>query len=106
GWRTSSPDGPGRMWRGFVKKTHLPEEHQADYLGVVAKTEDSIGNLPEGYLGKLKANYPEEWINRDLDASFDVFEGQIYHEFSKIHVVDPYPIPSTWKRLKIGRAHV
>lgn len=99
-WITSNPNGHDWMWRWFINKTHLPEEYQDDYFGVVAKTEDNIGNLPEGYLDKLKANYPEEWIKRYLDASFDVFEGQIYHEFSKIHVVDPYPIPSTWKRLR------
>ncbi len=37
--------------------------------------------LPPGYEENLRRNNPEHWVKRFLEASFDVFEGQIFPEF-------------------------
>lgn len=100
GWITSNPNGRDYMWRWFVDKSHIKTKYQDSYYGVVAKSEDNLGNLPDGYVEGLRANYPEEWVKRFLDASFDVFEGQIYHELSPLHKIDPYPIPESWTKLR------
>lgn len=52
------------------------------------RTKDNPYLTPE-YLRMQYANSPEEWIRRYMDGEFDVFEGQIYKEFSHdIHCVD------------------
>lgn len=100
GWVTSNPNGRDYLWRWFVDQSTLSPEHRKNYHGIIAKSEDNIANLPEGYLEGLRAVYPEEWVRRFLNAEFDVFAGQIYHELTDgVHFIDPYPIPSTWRRI-------
>lgn len=63
--------------------------------------------LTEEYLRMQYATSPDEWIRRYMDGEFDVFEGQIYKEFSHdIHYVraeecrgwDGKEPPKDWKR--------
>lgn len=47
-------------------------------------------HLPADYIPKLRARYPQVWIDRFLKGSWDVFEGQIYTEFDPLrHVYGP-----------------
>lgn len=60
-------------------------------------------HLPAGYDVHLRSNYPDEWVKRYLDGSWDVFEGQVYKEFTREkHIFpDDLQIPSTWERMRI-----
>lgn len=59
--------------------------------------------LPPEYIEDMKRNYSEEDLKRYLEASDDIFEGQIYKEFSyAIHVIARETfspeVPKAWER--------
>lgn len=97
GWVTGNPNGRDWVWRTFVN------EQRPGYGFFHAKTSENRF-LPEEYYENLRRFFPPEWVERFLEGSFDVFEGQIYHEFSpSIHVIrqdDVFPIPSEWPRFR------
>jgi len=71
-----------------------------NFRGFVVKTKDNP-YLPSGYEEQLRANNPETWVKRFLDASFDVFEGQIFTEFDeRIHTADTstFDISNSWSK--------
>lgn len=90
GWVTSNPGGHDWVWRWFVA------EQRPGFDCVVARTFDNP-YLPDHYrdiaeLHRLPDGSYDEWGRRYLEASFDVFEGQIYPEFSEHrHVVSEVP---------------
>jgi len=54
--------------------------------------------LPPDYEKRLRASYPETWVRRFLDGSWDVFEGQIFTDFDDrrhVRAFDP-PEPGIW----------
>jgi hypothetical protein len=55
-------------------------------------------NLPEDYLEQFEG-LPTAWIQRFVMGSHDVFVGQIFTDWDPdIHVVQPFRIPSGWRR--------
>jgi PBSX family phage terminase large subunit len=45
--------------------------------------------LPAGWEGDLRNSYPPDWINKYLEGSWDVAEGQVFTEFDRqTHIVD------------------
>ena len=100
GWITSNPNGRDWMWKHFVDQSMLDKSVLKDFNGTVARSDDNFKHLPEGYIERLRASYPEEWVKRYLDSSFDTFEGQIYPEFGAAHVIEPYHIPEDWPRYR------
>lgn len=60
--------------------------------------------LPKDYLENMVSSFTEEERKRYLEGSFDIFEGQVFKEFSyETHVINnPWPNarpPREWKRL-------
>jgi|TARA_Y100000034_G_scaffold134568_2_gene203353 phage terminase large subunit len=99
GWITSNPNGHDWIYERFVSKDSLAKETKDNYELFHAPTRENI-HLPEDYVQNLERNYPIEWVRRYLEASFDVFEGQIFTEFdSSLHVVDDFNVPADWERI-------
>ena len=62
--------------------------------------------LPPDYIENMVASYTDEQRRREVEAEFDVFEGQVFKEFHHpIHVIPPHRDwangrpPKEWKRL-------
>ena len=75
GWVTSNSGGKNWIWKWFFSPSKPPE-----FWGITVKSDDNP-YLPPGYVEMLRKNNPKEWVERFLDASFEVFEGQIFTEF-------------------------
>lgn len=75
GWVTSNSGGKDWIWQYFFSPAKGEE-----YWGRTVKSSENP-YLPPGYVEGLMRNNPKEWVDRFLDASFDVFEGQIFTEF-------------------------
>lgn len=97
GWVTGNPNGRDWVYETFVN------QNREEYAFYHAKTYENT-YLPQDYIDNLRKYYPPEWVTRFMEGSFEVFEGQIYHEFSpSIHVVhsgDVFPIPQEWPRFR------
>jgi phage terminase large subunit len=100
-----NPKGHNWVYRYFVKKDMLVNQDQkAQYHMIIAPSTENI-HLPDGYIESMLASYSKERIQRDIYGSFDVFEGQIFSEFSRhIHVVKPFAIPQEWTKF-VGADH-
>lgn len=96
-WVTGNPNGKDWVWKTFV------DEQRDGYAFYHAKTNENK-YLPEAYYENLRSHYPPEWVERFLEGSFDVLEGQIYDEFSaSIHGIGPeeeFQIPGSWPRFR------
>jgi len=45
------------------------------------------------------ASWDDARIQREINGSFDAFEGQVYNDFRRdVHVVRPFRIPNHWER--------
>jgi len=94
----SNPNGHDWMYRWFFKKDHMSDWARNQYHLIKAPSTENK-HLPEGYLESLKASWSEDRIKREIDGSFDAFEGMVYHEFRRdVHVVKPFRIPDEWPR--------
>lgn len=99
---TCNPGGVGHEWvkRLFIDKEYKNSENPDDYLFIPAKATDNIAlqnNDPEyiKMLDELPDGLREAW----RDGNWDIFAGQYFSEFNRsIHVINPFPIPSHWKR--------
>jgi phage terminase large subunit len=48
---------------------------------------------------RVLENLPEDRKKAMLYGNWDVFEGQYFQEFDRqVHVIEPFEIPSHWKR--------
>lgn len=79
---TSNSGGKDWIWKWFFSKQKEP-----DHDGFVASSEENRMNLPPGYIDELRRTHPEAWVRRFLDASFEVFAGKIFDQFSPDDVV-------------------
>jgi len=75
GWVTSNSGGKNWIWKWFFG----PQKPDTNW-GITVKSDENP-YLPPGYVEDLRKNNPKDWVDRFLDASFDVFEGQIFTEF-------------------------
>ncbi len=117
--RTSNPDwpvlfragtNPGGIGHGYVKRYFVdiaaPEVEYTDNqtgltrIFIPAKVDDHpLEAFKESYGKKLDA-ITDPMLRRALrNGDWDVFEGQVFTEFSRDkHVVDPFPIPAQWQK--------
>jgi len=79
GFITTNSGGRDWVYNWFFSPNR---KNSKDYMGFCVKTRDNL-YLPPGYEEMLRANNPDTWVKRFLDASFDVFEGQIFTEFDE-----------------------
>lgn len=104
GFICSNPNGHDFIYRLFFVKAFKNEWIRTQYSLIRAPSTENR-HLPEGYLESLMASWSEERIQREIEGSFDAFEGAVYHEFRRdAHVIQPFVIPPDWPRY-IGIDH-
>lgn len=94
---------PGQIGHAWVKgkwidpNPHNPDPEQERFVFVPSLPTDNPYTTQE-YLKQLQA-MPEAKRKAWLFGSWDVFEGQVFTEWSRpTHVVEPFAIPAHWKR--------
>ena len=96
----TNPGGIGHAW---VKKIWMdnefePNEKEALMFCYIKATAYDNPHLDENYYIQLEG-LPEDKRKAFLEGDWNLFEGQYFSEWrDHIHVVEPFPIPSTWKR--------
>jgi PBSX family phage terminase large subunit len=96
---TTNPKGHDWIYRWFFAKDHMKDPVvKTQYHLIKAPSTENI-HLPDGYLQSVMASWDEARIQREIQGSFDAFEGQVYSDFRRdAHVVRPFRIPSNWER--------
>lgn len=106
--RTSKPDwrpriyasfNPGGIGHQWIKTTFIEphREHLEKDTRFIPSTYKDNPNLNQEYIDYL------EGLEGDLgkawrEGEWDIFAGQFFQEWrSSIHVVEPFPIPSSWR---------
>lgn len=102
---------PGNIGHAWVKELFVdPAESETPFVGkdgrrrifIPAKLTENdylMENDPE-YLKSMET-LPEILRQTLLEGRWDVIEGQYFTEFDpEIHVIEPFPIPSHWKRYR------
>lgn len=105
---TGNPGGIGHVWvkedyidaTGYGEKIVIDEVTGSTRQFIPATVYDNtilIQNDPN-YVKRLE-NLPEKERKAFLHGDWDIFEGQYFGEFKRdIHVIEPFEIPSHWKR--------
>ena len=84
---------------GWVKERFV-DARLEDHAFIQALPKDNPKN-PANYEEQLRSIYPDEWVRRYVEGSWDVFEGQIYKEFSREkHVYRGVDIGTWWTRFR------
>jgi len=103
-YMTTNPAGHDWQYNLFVKQDTLSAEAKRMFKLIKAPSTENIF-LPDGYVQAMLLSYSKERIEREVMASFDAFQGQIYNEFNRsIHVIKPFRIPDEWTRF-VGIDH-
>lgn len=97
----SNPGGIGHAWvrsmwvDGLFPVEMLDIANQFEF--VPAKAYDNP-HLPPSYV-QLLSSLPEKQRKAYLDGSWDIFEGQVFEEWSSsVHVEEPFKIPAHWPK--------
>lgn len=101
GWmRTHFPVGPVAKKRSA---TILDREGQPKIItrAFIPALACENPHLPPDYEAKLREIYPDAWVRRYLEGSWDVFEGMIYTEFDESRHVRAFdvPAPGVWREI-------
>lgn len=96
---------PGSVGHEWVKKIWIDgefddnEQEKEQFKFVPAKVEDNP-YLDISYIKSLDS-LPEKLRKAYRDGNWNTFEGQFFAEWdSNKHTMDPFPIPSSWKRFR------
>ena len=104
---TGNPEGHNWIYDYFFNEellSRLPLKTRLTRRGIHATSFENYF-LPPEYIDNMISAYSAEWLQKVLEGSFDVFEGQIHTEFSfRTHVInsDTFPgerPPREWNRL-------
>lgn len=99
---TSNPGNVGHAWfkRLFIDRQYRGKEKTTDYVFIPAKVYDNkvlVDSNPE-YVEALES-LPEDLRRAHLEGDWTYFAGQYFTEWNQeIHVINPFPIPSDWRR--------
>lgn len=99
---TCNPGGVGHHWvkRLFIDRLYKSGEQPSDYTFIPARVYDNKNLMDQdpGYVQTLKS-LPADLRKAWLDGDWNIFAGQYFPEFRQdLHVIQPFPIPSWWKR--------
>lgn len=99
---TCNPGGVGHEWvkRLFIDRRFEKNENAEDYTFIPARVYDNKALLKSdlGYVDMLES-LPEDLRRAWLEGDWNVFAGQYFSEFRQdIHVVEPFEIPTSWRR--------
>lgn len=100
GFITSNSEGKNWTYKVFIRGETLSSAADLEKYYVVKAPSNENTHLPSDYLETLNS-YTGDLYKRYVQASFDVFEGQIFPDFKPTyHVVRPFAIPEAWKRIR------
>ena len=89
---TTNPEGHDWVYDRFFDRDSFHTDHQ----GFISPTTENYF-LPKDYVQSLRQHYPDTWIKRYVEASFDEASGLIYKIFKRdTHVIEPFEIPDNW----------
>lgn len=102
---TTNPNGHDWQYHWFVKQDMFKtEQGKASYRLIKAPSTENT-HLPSGYIQSIMETWSEDRIQREIQGSFDAFEGQVYHEFRRdVHVIQPFRVPEEWTKI-LGMDH-
>lgn len=102
GMITSNSEGKNWTYKKFVEGKGVRSKEDLDKYYIIKAPSTENTNLPDDYLDVLNS-YTGDLYDRYVQASFDVFEGQIFPEFNRaVHVIKPFAIPESWQRIRGG----
>lgn len=105
GMLVSNPNGHDWIYQWFVKQDLFNKDEIKKQFKLIRAPSTENVHLPDGYVASIMATWSPERIKREIEGSFDAFEGMVYHEFRRdVHVIRPFVIPNDWKRV-IGIDH-
>lgn len=95
----SNPNGHDWLYKWFVKKDHIAADWAKNQLYLFRAPSAENIHLPDGYIDSMLATWSSERIQREIEGSFDAFEGAVYQEFRRdVHVIKPFRVPEDWPR--------
>lgn len=99
---TCNPGGVGHAWvkRLFIDRQFRRDENPDDYLFIPARVYDNAALLRQDaeYVKTLES-LPAELRKAWLEGDWNLFAGQYFTEWKEeIHVVEPFAVPSHWRR--------
>ena len=97
----TNPGGVGASWvkKLWITKEYEPDEQEADQFCFIPGKSYDNPYLAKEYILSLRS-LPAELRSAYLDGSWDVFEGQFFTLDEEEHIVDPFPIPAHWLRIR------
>lgn len=105
GFLTSNPAGHNWLYSWFVKQDLFKDESIKKQFKLIRAPSTENTHLPDGYIKSMLLTWSPERIKREIEGSFDAFEGMVYHEFRRdTHSVQPFAIPPEWTRI-VGADH-
>lgn len=105
GFLTTNPNGHDWQYSWFLKQDMFNNEEVKHSFKLIQASSTENIHLPEGYVEGMVATWSKERIMREINGSFDAFEGMVYHEFRRdVHVVQPFVVPKEWTKV-IGIDH-
>ncbi len=108
GFLTTNPNGHDWQYQWFVKQdmfSKINAEEAIKQFKLIKAPSTENKHLPDGYISGIMSTWSPERIKREIEGSFDAFEGMVYHEFRRdTHVIQPFVIPNDWTKI-IGMDH-
>lgn len=100
GMITSNSEGKNWTYKKFIRGVGVRTQKDLDKYYVIKAPSTENTHLPEDYIETLNS-YTGDLFDRYVNASFDVFEGQVFKEFRRdIHVIPAFGIPKDWKKVR------
>ena len=103
GFITSNSEWKNRTYQIFIKWETIPEKYRGMYYTFRAS---SLENkyLPDDYIDNLMS-FDTDYFKRYVLGEFNVFEWQIFDEFTEtIHIIDEFEVPE-WRDVAYGLDH-
>ena len=102
---STNPGGVGHQWVkarfvdiGAADRVHRAENGERLFIPAGVRDNGFLMRADPEYLRRLE-NLGEKDRRALLDGDWDIFEGQYFTEWSRaLHVVEPFPIPKSWRR--------
>lgn len=104
GFITSNSEWKNRTYQIFVRGEWVAEQYRANYFTIRAS---SLENkfLPQDYIDNL-LSFDEDYFKRYVLGEFNVFEWQIYDEFTEIiHIIDDNIEIPEWRDIAYWHDH-
>jgi hypothetical protein len=94
-----NPAGHNWIWKRYFKWDPVGKtgfRGDPDWIMWIASTMENP-YLPDDFVPNLLKNHSQDWVDRFVHGSFDVFKGQMYEEWNEqIHVIQSFDIPEDW----------